>query len=235
MTSNKQAAEDITQETFVICYEQIDKFRGESHIFSWIYTVAKNKCLKYLEKQRKSNAEDLEYLVNNMCSPVDEKITKVEKQNYISQVKEGCLLGLLKTLSFNQRMAFILNVLYKIPIEDVANVLDKSVSATRTLVHRARKNIKDFLCNNCSAYDPNNKCKCENLINFSLKQGWIASNVNYPVDLPVKIKSELKEIEKISCLYNTLPEHEASKEINDRLGEFIKDKDFLVCSDKKVK
>lgn len=89
------------------------------------------------------------------------------------QVKDGCLLGLLRCLSLNQRIAFILKVLFDIPIEDVALIIDKSKNSTRILICRARKNLREFLCRNCSLYSEDNHCKCENLILFSLKQGWV--------------------------------------------------------------
>ena len=46
--------------------------------------------------------------------------------NYISQVKDGCLSGLLRCLSLQQRLAFILNVLLDLPLEQVASVIDKA-------------------------------------------------------------------------------------------------------------
>ncbi len=86
-----------------------------------------------------------------------------------------------------------MNVLQNKSIEDTAQVIDKSESATRTLVHRAKKNIKDFLCKNCSLYNQENSCKCENMINFSLKQGWITYNEKYPFDLLERIEKEINE------------------------------------------
>lgn len=231
MTADINAAEDITQETFLKCYENLEKFRGDSHIFSWLYSIAKNCCLRFIEKQKKSSSKELEQLINTVRDDKIDKFDISEKNNYINQVKEGCLLGLLKTLSFNQRIAFIMNVLQKHSIEDTARIVNKSESATRTLVHRARKNIRNFLCKNCSLYDQRNPCKCENMINFSLKQGWIKYNEFYPVDLPEKIEKELKDSQKILELYTSLPEHTLS----DKTLEKIKNENFLIFSEKKVK
>lgn len=231
MTADKDVAEDITQETFIKCYENLDNFRGESHIYSWLYTIAKNNSLRFLEKQKKTTSHELEQLLSIASDSQTDSLDETEKSNYINQVKEGCLLGLLKTLSFNQRIAFIMNVLQNRSIEETSHVIDKSESATRTLVHRARKNIKDFLCKNCSLYNKKNSCKCENMINFSLKQGWIKYDDKYSLDLSEKIGDEINDSQKIFEIYSSLPEHKLPKNASDK----IKNTDFLIFSNKKVK
>lgn len=231
MTGNVNIAEDVMQETFIKCYENLEKFRGDSHIFTWLYSITKNKCLRIIEKQNKHTSLELEQLINTVSDDQTGYLDNNKKTNYINQVREGCLLGLLKTLSFNQRIAFIMHVLQKHSIEDTAKVVDKSENATRTLVHRARKNIKDFLCKNCSLYNHENSCQCENMINFSLKQGWIKYNEFYSVDLPEKIEKELKDSQKILQLYDSLPGHNLSRKIYEK----IKNTDFLIFSGKKVK
>ena len=52
-------------------------------------------------------------------------------------------------------------------------VLDRSENAVRVLTHRARRSLKAFLCRNCSIYNTAAPCRCENLVGFSLAQGWI--------------------------------------------------------------
>lgn len=170
MTGDKEDANDITQETFIQVLKSIDKFRGDSQIYTWLYKIAKNKCLRFLNKKKKSSFKSLEELINNYGSPISGEITESEKRTYIQQVKDGCLSGLLRCLSLQQRLAFILNVFLNLPISHIARVIDKSENATRILIHRSKENIKSFLCNNCSLYDSKNKCRCERLINFSLKQ-----------------------------------------------------------------
>ena len=63
MTADLNIAEDITQETFIKCYQNIEKLRGESHIFTWLYTITKNNCLRLLEKKKKNSSKELEQLL----------------------------------------------------------------------------------------------------------------------------------------------------------------------------
>jgi RNA polymerase sigma-70 factor (ECF subfamily) len=230
MIGNKTIAEDITQETFIRIYEKYKLFKGRSKLSTWIYTIAKNICFQSLKKSQKSSfhlLEDLIYSNNNLKD--ENKYEELEKKYYIYQVKEGCLLGLLRCLSLNQRLAFILNILFEISIKDVSIIISKSENSTRILIHRARNNIKMFLCKNCSLYDNKNKCKCENLISFSLKQNWIEK---YKNSVPQKnVESELKEFKDEILLYKSLKKYDLKK----RISDLVVNKKYLIFSEKKVK
>jgi hypothetical protein len=90
--------------------------------------------------------------------------------------------------------------------------------------------MKDFLCSNCSLYDSRNTCRCENLINFSLKQGWISLNN------PIRIESEIKDLKNVISLYKTLQETSPTNEFDKRVQRSLADKvDFLILNGKKVK
>lgn len=230
MTGNKDDASDITQETFIQGFKSLDKFRSESQIYTWLYKIAKNKSLRFLEKKNKTTFTSLQELIDKTSSPISDEISETEKTNYISQVKDGCLSGLLRCLSLQQRLAFILNVILDIPVEQVAGIIDKSENATRILVHRSKQNLKDFLCNNCSLYDSKNNCRCENLINFSLKQGWISP------DNQARVESEIKDLKDVVGLYKTLQETSPTNEFDKQMQRLLDDKvDFLILNDKKVK
>lgn len=241
MTGSRDDAEDITQSTFLQAYNSIDKFREESSIYTWIYAIAKNICVRFLNGKRKASFHSLDELIHTVQTPDAVKgLDEIEKQFYINQVREGCLMGLLRCLSFYQRIAFILSVLLQVEVKDVALIINKSEAATRTLIHRARNNIKDFLCKNCSLYDHNNSCHCENLIEFSLKKGWIrkASKVNLSElsnITPVKIEQEIKSIKKIVMLYNTLKDEEPSDNMVHSIKKVIKKQNLKIFSRQKVK
>lgn len=230
MTGNKDDANDITQDTFIQGFQLLDKFRGESQIYTWLYKIAKNKCLRQLMKRNKTTFLSLQEIINKTGSQVSDEISETEKMNYISQVKDGCLSGLLRCLSLQQRLAFILNVILDLPMEQVAGIIDKSENATRILVHRSKQNIKAFLCNNCSLYDSKNPCRCENLINFSLKQGWIDLNNC------AQIESEIKDLKDVVKLYRTLQEASPTNQFDKQVQRLLVDKvNFLILNEKKVK
>jgi RNA polymerase sigma-70 factor (ECF subfamily) len=234
MTGDEKIAEDITQETFVKVFSNLDSFRGESHIYTWIYSIAKNLCLRYLENRKRSSFRSLEDLIEK-ASVTDgcEQYDEPERLSYINQVKDGCLLGVLRCLSLNQRIAFILNVIFDLPASDISNVIGRSENATRILVHRARKNIKQFLCDNCSLYNEDNNCRCENLVSFSLKQGWI-KKYNPPVN-PEVVESEIKALKNEIILYKSIASKSESIDLKERILSIIRNENLNIFSAQKVK
>jgi RNA polymerase sigma factor (sigma-70 family) len=234
MTGDRTAAEDITQEAFIIVYQKFSTFRGESNIYTWIYSIAKNICLQHLRKVKSGKFQSIENLINTFGSE-DSKTdySAEEKQLYINQVKEGCLLGLLRCLSFYQRISFILSILNELSVNEISKITGKSPNSTRILIYRAKQNIKNFLCKNCSLYDSANKCKCENLISFCIKQNWISCQPNYN-DAGI-IESELSHLKREVSLYKTLTEYQAPEETTKRISDYIKHQKFRIFSVKKVK
>ncbi|MCX8129542.1 MAG: RNA polymerase sigma factor [Clostridia bacterium] len=241
MCGNKEDAEDIMQKTFVQAYTNISGFNGESSIYTWLYAITKNLCLRLLEKRKKSSFSSLDELLKVAQSIENpDSFTIFEKQYYISQVKEGCLLGLLRCLSFYQRIAFILNVLLEIKVKDVAVIISKTEPATRLLVHRAKQNIRSFLCKNCSLYDTRNPCHCENLIEFSLKQGWIKkmpdkSFISGSDKVIPAIESEINSLKKIALLYRSLEDKQYSDTMLQSIQKELHKHTYKIFYDKKVK
>ncbi|MEJ2052988.1 MAG: sigma-70 family RNA polymerase sigma factor [Calditrichaceae bacterium] len=234
MTGNKEDASDITQETFIQAVKSFNQFRGESRIYTWLYKIARNKCLRFLENKKRSTFSSFKEIIHEASSTVSENISKEDRLLYINQVKDGCLSGLLRCLSLQQRIAFILNVLLDLPVRHVSHIIEKTENATRILIHRAKQNIRNFLCKNCSLYDAANTCRCENLINFSLKQNWIGLNNTYK---HIKqAESEIKDLKNIIGLYKSLPEITPAKEMHTKIQQILaRKKEFLILNEKKVK
>lgn len=239
MCGNREDAEDITQKTFIQAIKNIKSFNGESGIYTWLYTITKNLCFRQLENRKKGQFSALDDLVHAARSQDNmEDMTNIEKQFYVSQVKEGCLLGLLRCLSFNQRVAFILSMFLELKTKDISIILNKSETATRVLICRARQNIRDFLCKNCSIFDSANPCHCENLINFSLKQGWITKRPNHEIVPPSLISSstierEIKDLIKLTLLYSSLEDRLPSEKITQIIRDEINKQKYAIFSHKK--
>jgi RNA polymerase sigma-70 factor (ECF subfamily) len=231
MCGNKEDADDIVQSTFIQVITNINGFREESGLYTWLYKIAKNQCFRLLEKRRKTSFTSLDHLVNmDISIESSDDYDDLEKQYYINEVKEGCLLGLLRCLPLYQRVAFILNILLDIKTKETAVIINKSETATRLLVHRARYNIKSFLCRNCYYFDKNNPCHCEKLINFSLKQGWVqehTGNKLYSIST-VEIENEVNELKKLTILYNSLKECQPSEDSICYIKDIIKNKQFRI-------
>ena len=238
MLGSREDAEDITQDTIVQVYNNIKDFNGTSSLYTWVYKIAKNLCLKNLQGKKRNSFTSLEEIIYKVQSEKAAKsFSSIEKKFYTNQVKEGCLIGLLKCLSFYQRAAFILNILFNIKIKSLAKILDKSENATRILVHRSKKNIKSFLCENCSLYNSNNFCECENLIEFSLKQGWIEKYYPDKIDgTPYlsleRIEDELIGLKKIIYFYKDLSEKKPTEDFIEKMKTILEEGELKVFQKK---
>lgn len=240
MTGNHEDAEDVTQETFTQVCLHIDQFRGDSQLYTWIYTIAQNLCHKVLKQRKKSSFASMEMLLHSaQGGEITETFSGREKQILLTQIKDGCFTGLLRCLSFYQRMAFIFHVLFNLPMKEVAGILGKSEGATKVLVHRARQNLKDFLCQNCSLYAADNPCRCENLMSFSLAQGWIQKPVGDPLAqpdsiAPEAIQTEVEGVRKVVELYKTLSAQMPSDHFVQRIRDILQHEDGAIFSHQKV-
>ncbi len=232
ITGDEGTAEDVTQETFLRAFKNLDSFRGESELSTWLYAIAKNLCFEHFRKAKRSNFRDLESLLRTAASEDSGFRSDIEKRSYVEQVKEGCLLGLLRCLPYGRRVAFILVVLYGLPAAAAGEVLGKSPNAVRVLVCRAKAALKSFLCKHCSLYDPGNPCRCENLVSFSLKRGWIKTpRTGSGRDLDASaIEAELKTFRDETALYRGLAEREPPEAVAARISARIKGKNAVIFS-----
>jgi RNA polymerase sigma factor (sigma-70 family) len=240
LTGEHKDAEDITQETFLRVYRHIDQFRGDSQLFTWIYAIAENLCRHVPKQKKKTSFASMEALLHSaQGDETTETFSEREKQIILGQIKDGCFTGLLRCLAFSQRMAFVLHVLLDLPMKDVADILGKSEGATKVLVHRARQNLKDFLCENCSLYQPGNPCRCENLMSFSLAKGWVtrptSAQAGEPYAMTSKhIQAEVDGIRKVIALYQALPEQTPPDQLARQIRTLLQQEDWAIFSRQKV-
>ena len=227
ITGDRAAAEDILHDVFVLVLQKQDQFKGESSVYSWVFAITKNASLR----AHKRTFRGFEKLIQIAERPPQASFdSELERRYYIRQVKNGCLTGLLRCLSFHQRIAFILQVLFDIPTKTISAVLNKSENSVRILVSRAKDKLRAFLCNNCSLYDSANSCKCENMVRFSLQNAWITKHDRKTA--PATIEAELKDFKSEVLLYQSLLDQDPPRELP---PDILARDDLMILSRRKVK
>jgi RNA polymerase sigma factor (sigma-70 family) len=208
MLGDDEAARDAAQEAFAIALASADSFRGESDPLTWVMSIAKNVCRKRLRKSREISFGDIEAIVDEYSEPPSAGRTEEELGFYVEEVKHGCLVGLLSCLPFAQRSAFVLHLLVELPMPQVARIMKKSENSVRILLSRARAGLKAFLCANCSLMSEGKKCRCVDMIEFSLKRDLIRT---YRPGMAVEeIKDELRRFKDEVEPYRSLPDPAAA-------------------------
>jgi len=139
MVLSHDDANDILQNTFIKAWMSIDMFRGDAKLSTWLYKIAINECITFLNKQRSMNNISIDdtdvFLLSKLES--DEYFDGEEAQ---TQLQKAIL-----TLPEKQRLVFNLRYFDEMPYEEMSETLGTSVGALKASYHHAVKKIEDIL------------------------------------------------------------------------------------------
>ncbi len=139
MVLSHEDANDLLQNTFIKAWTSIDYFRGEAKLSTWLYRIALNECLTFLNKQRAEAKVSLD-------DPDADALQKLEGDAYFSGDRAQMLLQkALLTLPEKQRMVFNLKYYQEMKYEEMSEIFGTSVGALKASYHHAVKKIEKFL------------------------------------------------------------------------------------------
>jgi RNA polymerase sigma factor (sigma-70 family) len=139
MVIDHDDADDLTQEVFIKIHKYIESFREDSQLYTWIYRIATNECLSFLQKKKRR-------FFLPLGDVAQELMGKLDSASHISgdeiQLK---LQKAILTLPDKQRAVFNMKYFEDMSYEDISEVTDTSVGALKASFHHAVKKIEDFL------------------------------------------------------------------------------------------
>jgi RNA polymerase sigma-70 factor (ECF subfamily) len=144
---NREDAEDLTQDVFLKVFRAILGFRGDSKLSTWIYQVAVSVCLE--EKRKRGRKKRLAFLIPLVGQ--DERELPVSSYfdhpgvQLENKERARILFEKIDELPENQRTAFVLHKVEGLKHEEIAAIMESSVSAVESLIHRAKKNLQTRL------------------------------------------------------------------------------------------
>ncbi|KAA6348238.1 ECF RNA polymerase sigma factor SigW [termite gut metagenome] len=139
MVLSHEDANDILQNTFIKAWLNINYFRGEAKLSTWLYRIAFNECLTFLNKQRTMNTISMEEFNDTI-------VQKLEGDPYFSGDHVQVLLQkALLSLPEKQRMVFNLKYYQEMKYEEMSKIFGTSVGALKASYHHAVKKIEIFL------------------------------------------------------------------------------------------
>lgn len=130
LTGDSLEAEDITSETFIRAWAHNRRIRTET-LKAYLFTISRNV---YLEHRRKRQKQVV--LRDVYPDPASGPVKLTESQRGLQKVEE-----ILQTLPETDRSAFILRVQHELPYDEIARVLELSLTAAKVKVHRVRKKL----------------------------------------------------------------------------------------------
>jgi RNA polymerase sigma-70 factor (ECF subfamily) len=135
-------ANDVTQNTFIKVWKNLDKFKGDSKIYTWIYTIATNESLNFLKKKKRNYFESLDTVSYRLSD-------NLSAENYFDGDEiERKLQKALLTLPTKQRIAFNMKYFDKMKYDEISEILGTSVGALKANYHHAKNKIEYYLKNN---------------------------------------------------------------------------------------
>jgi RNA polymerase sigma-70 factor (ECF subfamily) len=131
-------AEDLCSETFYKAYRSLHSFREVEASFStWLYTIARNTVLSEL---RRNKAVHVSLEENGQISHTSLEATP--EQAILRNEKASMVRNAINNLPEKQRSALILREYDQLDYQEIANILDQTVSSVKSLLFRARASVK---------------------------------------------------------------------------------------------
>ena len=134
-------ADDLVQEVFIKVWKNLAKFRSDSKLYTWIYRIATNECITFLNKKKQRNQ-----------TPLDEVVEELSESLIASSYFNGDKIQLklqqaLLTLPAKQRLIFNMKYYDDLKYDEISAILGTSVGALKASFHIAVKKIEVFMLN----------------------------------------------------------------------------------------
>lgn len=141
IVKSHEDTDDVLQNTFLKVYKNINTFKGDSKIFSWMYRIATNEAITFLNKEAKrlqiSNEEAQELAINNLTSDIYFEGSDIQLK----------LQKAIATLPQKQQLVFNMRYFQDIKYKDMSDILNTSEGALKASYHLAVKKIEEYLSN----------------------------------------------------------------------------------------
>ena len=141
MVVQHEDANDVLQNMFIKVWKALDNFREDSQLYTWLYRIATNESLTFLEQQKKKSTVSFSDVENGLSNKL-----KADK-NYDSTKIEWKLQLAMQQLPEKQRIVFNLRYYDEMPYQEMSKVLDTSEGALKASYHHAVKKIEDYILN----------------------------------------------------------------------------------------
>lgn len=139
MVIDHDDANDVVQEVFIKVHKAIDKFREDAQLYTWIYRIATNECLSFLNRKRRRFFFSLDNVNGELSN-------KIDSAPYVDgdEIQKKLQKALLQ-LPDKQRLVFNMKYYEELSYEEMSAITKTSVGALKASFHHATKKIEHFL------------------------------------------------------------------------------------------
>lgn len=137
MVQTHEDANDVSQNTFIRVYRSIDKFEGKSSLLTWIYRIAYNESLRFLEREKKKRHQSVEEVSSYQMGKL------MESEYFDGDQLHERLLKIVENLSEKQRRVFQMKYFDDLSFREISEILDVSESTLKSSYYAAVKVIEE--------------------------------------------------------------------------------------------
>jgi RNA polymerase sigma-70 factor (ECF subfamily) len=139
MVIDHDDTDDILQNVFIKAFNGLSSFREDSRIFTWLYRIATNECITFLNNKKKRFFIPMVDVENQLSQ-------NLENDSYFSGDRiQMRLQQAILTLPEKQRLVFNMKYYEDMKYEDMSEILGTSVGALKASYHHAVKKIEEFM------------------------------------------------------------------------------------------
>ena len=143
MLSNHDDTEDVLQETFLRAYRHWGSFKGTSKLSTWLYKIATNEVLRFLDKNRQTLLSIDEVDPEGRLAGVEDKEQEDEEHERLLILQKA-----IRQLPEKQRLVFNLRYYDELDYAEIAEILDTQIETLKTNFFYAKENIKKYIQKN---------------------------------------------------------------------------------------
>ena len=135
-------ADDVLQNTFIKIFKNIDTFKADSKLFSWMYRIATNESITFINKRAKDRNVDISEIHSEMVSNLQSDV-------YFSGDEIQLILQkAIATLPSKQQLVFNMKYFDELKYAQISEILETSVGALKASYFHAVKKIETYIKNN---------------------------------------------------------------------------------------
>lgn len=165
LTGDVAVADDLTQEAFLKAFDKIARFRHQASFRTWLIKIAINLFRNEHRKRARHSSLCLERI------PIPANDVNPERTIIKSELQWCILHNLRYHLPKKYREVLVLRDLHHLSYKEISDILDCSISRTKTRLHRARNLFQDqFIDGRCRAYSDDYLCICEGILSLAAEK-----------------------------------------------------------------
>ena len=149
MINDRTEAEDLAQNVFVQVFKSAHRYKVSARFSTWLFTIARNLCLNEIRRRKRHPAESIDQIQDGLEGASARQFEDVKSDApplaLLRSELEAKVDEAVQALPESQRTALLLYQRHELSYEEISEVMQSSLSATKSLIHRARETLRQRL------------------------------------------------------------------------------------------